>query len=423
MNHQRHASIVELLSMPPQLPLTGESLEECEQANVGLPSIGAAACGQDSSFGDTPWQQIQLSALVEPNKLITIPGSLSVEASFNKLVKHHLTSLPVQTHPDEIHCLTFDYNDLNAYLLLVLDKITVKNEQVARDGQSGRHVSVGDIVRLVPKDPFIRLPDTDNLATAMAILGSGVHRIAITNPQMTAIRGILSQRRLVKYLWDNARSFKDLDPLLNASLQDLQIGSLYPSTPDVPASRIISIEGDEPLINALEEMHVQRISSIAVVDDHNCLIGNISVTDVKYVTRTSQYPLLSNTCRHFISVILNTRGLENGKDSFPIFHVNPATSLRRTIAKLVATKSHRLWIVEQQEASALQMNDPHTSPMLSSVDASSGPTLNLLADQDRSTGKLIGVVSLTDILSNLARRQTDNKLVDPQQARRLRGGH
>lgn len=101
----------------------------------------------------------------------------------------------------------------------------------------------------------------------------------------------------------------------------------------------------------LYKMHVERISSIAVIDKQDNLLGNISVTDVKHVTRTSQYPLLHKTCRHFISVILNSRGLETGKDSFPIFHVYPSSSLARTLAKLVATKSHRLWIVQPPESS------------------------------------------------------------------------
>ena len=39
------------------------------------------------------------------------------------------------------------------------------------------------------------------------------------------------------------------------------------------------------------------------------LIGNISNVDVKLLTKSSSLPLLRNTCIHFISVILSTRGL------------------------------------------------------------------------------------------------------------------
>ena len=109
-------------------------------------------------------------------------------------------------------------------------------------------------------------------------------------------------------------------------------------------------------------MNTEGVSSLVVVDNHLNVIGNISTTDVKVhtkqnlpsvrwsdhrltllklLTRSSSLPLLQNTCTHFISVILSTRGLIEGKDSFPVFHVNPTSTLAHTVAKLVATRSHR----------------------------------------------------------------------------------
>ena len=369
------------------------------------------------------WQYIKLSQLIESNKLIFINSSISVEDAFNTLIKYNLTSLPVQAHPKDLNCLTFDYNDLNSYLLLVLNKIKINNEKLTKDCQNGENIKVGDLIKYTPKDPFYKLSENENLSNVISILGSGVHRIAITDPDMTQIKGILSQRRLVKYLWDNARQFPDLEPLLNTSLKKLKIGVFNDNNTMKITSRnspVISIHGDEPLINALYKMHSERISSIAVIDSNNILIGNISVTDVKHLTRNSQYPLLQNTCRHFISIILNSRGLENGgKDSFPIFHVYPSSSLARTIAKLVATKSHRLWIVQPSPTT-----DPDPEQSIHSSEENdfnmNKPFSPHLVEKDRKTGKLIGVISLTDILSILARNQTQHKQVDPQQARRNR---
>lgn len=476
----RHASIVEMLSTPPHLPHhhhisqgqqqkleKGEGLGRAGSTGSSHSSVSSMASAREpetpgnieqESVQMTPttsqclytvhhqeWQHIQLSQLVEKNKLITIPGSLSVEEAFNTLVKYHLTSLPVEQFPGDMNCLTFDYNDLNSYLLLVLNKIQVNNRQVQQDCQNGKSVPVGEIVKLTPKNPFYKLSETENLSTVMGILGSGVHRVAITDVGMSQIKGVLSQRRLIKYLWDNARTFSGLEPLLNHSLQDLKIGVLNShAKPTSRQSRVISIQGDEPLIMALYKMYTERISSIAVVDQQGNLIGNISVTDVKHVTRTSQYPLLHKTCRHFISIILNVRGLETGKDSFPIFHVYPTSSLARTLAKLVATKSHRLWIVQPQELSSSTSLDtvplpptggsqgstsstPNTSqsPIMSALEDPPSPHSTAvgsnLFEKEYRTGKLIGVVSLTDILSLFARSQTEHKQVDPQSARRQRG--
>ncbi|AGO10147.1 AaceriAAR154Wp [[Ashbya] aceris (nom. inval.)] len=459
---QRHASIVEMLSTPPPAIVVQTGMEDenlratggettadgderrtlSRQSSTSSTESHVSATSCLSKVHTQKWQHIELSQLVEENKLVFINAEISVEEAFNTLVEHNLTSLPVEQYPGDMDCVTFDYNDLNSYLLLVLGKTTVADEEITRQCQLGQPVPVGRIVKLTPKNPFYKVPETENLSTVMGILGSGVHRVAIMDSTSSSIRGILSQRRLMKYLWDNARQFSNLEVLLNSSLQKLGIGVLDPHTlPTSRQSRVISILDTEPLLVALHKMHTERISSIAVIDHQGMLLGNISVTDVKQVTRTSQYPLLHNTCRHFISVILNNRGLEMGKDSFPIFHVYPTSSLARTVAKLVATKAHRLWIVQPVEQGILvqppvapttidgspDLGARHVSPPPAPPPAASHGALGASGsplgtfDKEYSTGKLIGVVSLTDILGLLARKHTENKLVDPLSARRQRG--
>lgn len=107
-------------------------------------------------------------------------------------------------------------------------------------------------------------------------------------------------------------------------------------------------------------MNNEGVSSLAVVDNQWNVVGNISVVDVKVsaiiatsdykvlmngniqlLTKSTSLPLLHNTCIHFISVILSTRGITEGQDSFPVFHINPQSTLAHTVAKLVATRSHR----------------------------------------------------------------------------------
>ncbi|KAG0680261.1 cell separation during budding [Pichia californica] len=376
------------------------------------------------------WQDIKLGELVEKNKLIVIDSTISVERAFDTLVKNGLTSVPVEEYENDLNCLTFDYTDLNAYLLLVLNKIrpeTLKNmdytpkddiPKMIKKAQVGQQVPVSFVIRLTNKNPFIKLTEYDTLSTVVEILGTGVHRIAITNDNK--LTGILSQRRLVKYLWDNARRFPSMEPLLSSSISSLHIGSTNP----------ISIFGDQPLIEALMTMHDLKMSSLAVVDRNYHLLGNISVTDVRLVSTTSKSDLLYKTCLHFISVILNSRGLENGKDSFPIFHVTSHTSLGRAIAKMVATKSHRLWIVKP-EASSSNSSTPSTpdSPHSTHLHSSHSHSGHLhshhphhstpLEDDTHATGKIVGVLSLTDILSLFA-KTLGKAHVEPNMARKQR---
>lgn len=182
----------------------------------------------------------------------------------------------------------------------------------------------------------------------------------------------------------------------------------------------------------------EGVSSLPVLDNSYNVIGNISVADVKLLTKSSSLPLLRNTCIHFISVILSTRGMYEGKDSFPVFHVTPMNTLAHTVAKLVATKSHRMWITNPVSPSSSgpptpSLNTATLVPTIShnsSVSAGAGqyhltppPSVSAdigsIADSSpktpfvapagpsvsasalpgaRISGRLVGVVSLTDVL-------------------------
>ena len=201
--------------------------------------------------------------------------------------------------------------------------------------------------------------------------------------------------------------------------------------------------GDKSLAEGLTLLHHEGVSSLPVVDNSSNVVGNISVADVKLLTKSSSLPLLQNTCIHFISVILSTRGMYEGKDSFPVFHVTPMNTLAHSVAKLVATKSHRLWVTEPSSpfssgpptpslnSATLVPTSSHSSsissasgqnhaniPQASTADSTaisdaspkpplvhpSGPSVSASSlPGSRISGRLAGVVGLTDILILMAR--------------------
>ncbi|KAG7663655.1 SDS23 [[Candida] subhashii] len=454
----RKPSIVELLSSPPPLPNDQDdsihhlslsrntSISSRSSSHLGQPPP-LAHLGSGSVVGSTAimdWGEIPLSELTESNKLISISSSDSVQSAFETLLSHNLTSVPVsinQEDPTDLrNCLTFDYSDLNTYLLLIMNKIPLselsideigsptddiekKHEiiiQTINKAKKGEEVPVEFIIKLHPKNPFIKFTESDLLSIVMETLGNGVHRIAITDESGDKITGILSQRRLIRYMWENARRFPSLDFYLTSTLQDLKIGSNNP----------ITIYEDQLLIEALLKMFNERVSSLAVIDRTRSLVGNISIVDVKNVTSSKNSHLLFKSVLNFVSYNLSQKGIEEGQDQFPIFHVDQQSSLGRVIAKLVATQSHRLWIVDSRKpsgsgtpsSSTSTTNNNHNTPVtvegtLTASEKNSIPTTP--TEQSYGfPGKLIGVVSLTDILGLFA--TSKGKKTDPQFARNQR---
>ena len=146
----------------------------------------------------------------------------------------------------------------------------------------------------------------------------------------------------------------------------------------------------------------------------------------------------------------------DGKDSFPVFHVTPFSTLAHTVAKLCATRSHRMWIVDapspstsvppspgihsgapppahlQQPATHLPAPAAHLSsppkgvagaemtpgPPYTSVSPGTAVSASQAPGQIMS-GRLSGVVSLTDVL-NLFARASGLHPADPEEMRRRR---
>jgi len=178
-------------------------------------------------------------------------------------------------------------------------------------------------------------------------------------------------------------------------------------------------------------MNSEGLSSVAVVDNAQNVIGNVSIADVKHLTKTSSLPLLHSSCIHFISVILMERGVDNGKDTFPVFHVSPNSTLAHTVAKLVATTSQRMWVTESPSPSPSAPATPQSAPsVLAAVPQGSTTSLPPLSPAfpsisaaafpgARISGRLTGVVSLTDVL-NLFARQSGLQTQDPSEERQHR---
>lgn len=440
-NHLSHPSrkpsVVELLSSPPPLPQTPDLAINDELNSFSLSRNTSISSKASSQIQLSDWNEIPLSELAEQSKLISINSSYSIQKAFETLVNHDLTSIPVSLSTSNLkdlsNCLTFDFSDLNTYLLLIMNKININdlpineigdknwslNEKreffmkIINKAKRGEEVPVDFIVKLHPKNPFLQFNSNQPLIKAMEALGNGTHRVAITN-NTNQIIGVLSQRRLIKYMWENARRFPSLEYYLNSTLQDLKIGSTNPFT----------IYEDQPLIDALLKMFNERVSSLAVIDRKHLLIGNISIVDVKNVSSTKNSHLLFKSVLNFISYNLSQKGIEEGQDQFPIFHVNNQLSLGRVIAKLVATQSHRLWIVDSRPSinhNSVSSNSSNNSGPIESAlspQPSESDLLNL--EPSGRPGKLIGVVTLTDILGLFAQLKLNHKKIDPQFARNQR---
>jgi Mg2+/Co2+ transporter CorC len=97
---------------------------------------------------------------------------------------------------------------------------------LAKRAKAQEPIPIREATAIAQKPPLITLSQSNDLSKAIEIFGSGVHRILICKEGTEEIVGILSQLKLVNFLWENANSFPTLDQLYPAILRDLAIGTI-----------------------------------------------------------------------------------------------------------------------------------------------------------------------------------------------------
>lgn len=236
--------------------------------------------GGDGRFAGRDWRSIQIQEIIDPVELRFVELETSIEDTTKLLIRSGAPNVVLirESRKTRTAIGTFGYDDLNAYLLLVLgmsqpDEAATKLRERARSGETLALEEVND--HLGPREEPAFLQHTANLTQAMEMLGGGLHRIVITKEGTSEAVGVLSQLRLVRFFWENHQSFAVTESLYNRSLKELGIG----------AKEVLAINGDRPLSDALRLMHDEGITSLPVLDSHNNVVGNISHVDVRVSTQ------------------------------------------------------------------------------------------------------------------------------------------
>lgn len=232
--------------------------------------------GEDARFQGRDWRTIQVHEIIEPSETRFVELDTSIEDTTKLLVRSGAPNVVLirESRKTRTAIGQFGYDELNAYLLLVLgmsqpDDAAAKLAERARNGETLALKEVLD--HLGSREGPTYLSHTANLTQATEMLGSGLHRVVINKEGTSEAVGILSQLRLVRFFWQNHQSFANMESVYAQTLKDLDIG----------AKDVLAINGDRPLSDALKLMHNEGITSLPVLDSQNNVVGNISHVDVR----------------------------------------------------------------------------------------------------------------------------------------------
>ncbi|KAF9326448.1 cell separation during budding [Linnemannia elongata] len=287
------------------------------------------------------WTMVKAGSLVEKQTLVTIDADATVEDACEVLLKNGITSAPVYDSVKKMFVGMFDYGDLMTYLLLLLKKMDVPLEDqtmemrdlIQRTSRS-QNVPVKLASDLSGKDPFCTVLEETRLGSVVHDFGTGIHRVAVMDTKGN-MKGILSQSSTLDYLMRHLSEYPQLQPVMQKSLQQCGLSN----------GRVLSVNGDEKVLDALISMSTNSVSSLAVLDEQGVLLGNISMTDIKHIMKNLRTSWLWITCFQLVCKIRLSQGVESGEDQYPVLDVNAKSTFGYTLSKLQATKAHRMWVV------------------------------------------------------------------------------
>ncbi|KAJ1925080.1 cell separation during budding [Tieghemiomyces parasiticus] len=316
----------------------------------------------DTSAGSSPkspsqdWTLIPAKQLVQHQQVIEIDSELPIEDACQILIEKGISSAPIYDSHAQAYIGMFDYRDLITYLLIVLNRTgipppqqTLEVKTLIRKAAQMQQVPVRLASDLSTQNPFYSIVPDTTLSHVVAIFGYGTHRMAVVSDDGQRIEGIISQSTVIKFLDQNLDRFTPLRELAAQSLQDLKLAE----------TAVFTVNADSMVMDAMKAMVDYGVTSLAVVDSDESagLLGNISLTDIKYVMKKRQHQFLWRTCLELIRYAHIEQGTIDGEDKATVFCVSPNSSLRHSIALLAATRAHRLWVTVNTGGSS-----PTTSP-------------------------------------------------------------
>jgi len=150
------------------------------------------------------------------------------------LVKNSPTNVVLirESEASEKVVSTFDYTDLNAYLLVVVglahpsEETRAHYEEIATKAREGSSIPLKDIQMFCRNESLVMLPAGEHLTKAIEVFGSGIHRLLVTN-EAGHVVGILSQLRLIEFFWAEGANYPSIEKLYPVQIRDLGIGSQH----------------------------------------------------------------------------------------------------------------------------------------------------------------------------------------------------
>jgi CBS domain-containing protein len=270
-------------------------------------------------------------------KLVLVGANQPVERALSRINTHNILSLPVVDDTNS--------NGAVIGLLDVLDIIAALSEAWESTGRPQRReilfTPISDIMAKKTNPTYLVSITTPLLEVIKQYAKGGITRVMIVDRALEKnfcqqekpeemVVGLLTESDLVRFVAENFMWIKR-EKLFQQSLRDLGLGNRKP----------ITVDQNVQAYQAFLEIHKHGSEGAAMVDSSGKLMANVSASNIKGMTRRN-FQLLSRPLLHFLS-----RDRKRGWWHLPVC-TSLDTTFETVILQFVATKIHRMYIVDDE---------------------------------------------------------------------------
>ena len=280
-------------------------------------------------------------SLTQVSKFAPSAGSIVVAKdtdyiieAFKQLIENHISALPVlNTENGEYHFF-MDLSDILAHAVDILTENEIKEGFDPEISQiEFSRYTVAQLAGYSSTNRFVEISPDASVSDAMqTLVQEGVHRLVLKNAETGALVSLVTQSQVVQVLYPHIKDFA----FASRTVGELQLG--YRQTGTVCTSVATK--------EAFKKLHANRFDGLAVTDEKDTLVGNISLSDLSLIGYDgSMFKRLMWPLSKFLEGRLAKPHSHKAKHGLAgILSVSPQDTILGVFEKFHQTEVHRLYV-------------------------------------------------------------------------------
>eukprot|EP01111_Echinosteliopsis_oligospora_P012990 TRINITY_DN454_c0_g1_i1.p1 TRINITY_DN454_c0_g1~~TRINITY_DN454_c0_g1_i1.p1 ORF type:complete len:312 (-),score=63.61 TRINITY_DN454_c0_g1_i1:155-1090(-) len=265
-------------------------------------------------------------------KVLSLEATDPVVKGFQILLDNKILSAPVYDKKENKYIGFLDIRDLVSFCVFLHDTnmqadnlLDIVNYGVKMFKHAVDGVTISYLSR---RNPFHSVKHGTSMLQVVDLLAHGNRRVAVVDDNGVAVN-IISQSSVLRFFQEHMNQLKSL---LEVKIANCHIGT----------SPVITVSKETRAIDVFRLMDHHMRSGVAVTDSSGTLVGNTSGYDLKLFIQTPSVKVLQLPIMQFLNEIRS----DNIDICTPVITCHTHDNLALLISKLVATKVHRVFIVE-----------------------------------------------------------------------------